>query len=182
MKKVLALLLAVMMLASFVACSAAPAVQSVNEKELLETVWASYADDEKFFAMGGDYNNIVDNAPGACDATDAETLDAMFGFPTANVADIDAAASLMHAMNQNTFTAGAYHMVSADKKADLAAAIKENIMNRHWMCGFPDTLIVASVGDCLVAAFGEASIMETFKTKLTTAYDFTEILYEESLA
>lgn len=181
MKKVLALLLAVMMLTSFVACSSAPAVQSVNEKELLEKVWASYAEDEKFFAMGGDYNNMVDNAPGACDVTDAETLNALFGFPTANIADIDGAASLMHAMNQNTFTAGAYHMVTTDKQA-LADAIKENIQNRQWMCGFPDTLLIASVGDCMVVAFGEASIMDNFKAKLTAAYDFTEVLYEESLA
>lgn len=181
MKKVFALLLAVAMLFSFAACSTAPAVQSVNELELLEKVWASYADDEKFFAMGGDYTTMVDNAPGACSIEDAETLNALLGFPTANIADIDGAASLMHAMNQNTFTAGAYHMVSTDKQA-LADAIKENIMNRQWMCGFPDTLLVVSVGDCMVAAFGEASIMDNFKTKLTTAYDFAEVLYEESLA
>ena len=48
---------------------------------------------------------------------------------------------------------------------DFVEDLEENIKNTQWMCGFPDTLIVASVGnEYIVSAFGNAEIVETFKT------------------
>ena len=55
-------------------------------------------------------------------------------------------------------------------------------MNRQWMCGVPDTLIIASVGgEYVVSAFGNAEIIETFKNNLQAQYEIAEIVYEESL-
>jgi len=61
-------------------------------------------------------------------------------------------------------------------------SLKDNIMNRQWMCGFPDTLIVAKVGgEYVVSAFGNAEIIETFKTNLKATFEMTDIVVEESL-
>lgn len=71
MKKFLAMLLAVLTVCSFAACAAKPAENDTADVEiadaltLLNTVWASYTDDEKFPAAGGDYDeaNMTDGAP-----------------------------------------------------------------------------------------------------------------------
>ena len=157
-------------------------VDVADATELLTNVWGTYTEAELFPIGGGDYENVVMDAPGKYDISKAEEMDSVLGLPQSSAAMIDDAASIMHMMNANTFTCGAYHLTDASNKQAFADALKENIMNRQWMCGFPDTLLVASVGDeYIVSAFGNAEIMETFKTKLTAQYDVAEVMYEESL-
>lgn len=162
-----------------------PVVETVNvadSTELLTNVWSTYEEADKFPIGGGDYENMVMDTVGAFDVTKTEDLDALLGMPAEGAAMIDNAASMMHMMNANTFTAGAYHLTDASNKQALADALKDNITNRQWMCGFPDTLLIASVGgDYMVSAFGNAEIMDTFKTKLQAQYEMTEVIYEESL-
>ena len=57
-----------------------------------------------------------------------ETLAAL-GLP--ETAKVDQAASLIHMMNQNTFTAAAYHCT--DDADALATALRDNIQQRQWM-------------------------------------------------
>lgn len=194
MKKLLSIFLVGMLAFSMIACSGTSSenndvnddvvnVEIADATELLTTVWDSYGEDEKFAIMGGDYVTMVDSAPGKFDISDTESLDAMLGVPVDAVASIDGAASMVHMMNANTFTAGAYHMVADADMTAYSDALKENITNRQWMCGFPDTLIIASVGDeYVVSAFGAADVIENFKTKLLEAYEAADIIYEESLA
>ena len=184
MKRFLAMMLVAAMMLSLVACGkdASKGAADVTPLDALTKVWETYGEDEMFFAMGGDMNNIVDNAPGAYDVADVEGLDAVLGFPQASVALIDEAASLVHAMNANTFTAGAYHVTDDSEVEMLIEDLKDNIMNRQWMCGFPDTLIIVKVGgSTLVSAFGNAEIIETFKTKLLEVHEGAEVVCEESL-
>ncbi len=158
------------------------AVEIADSLEIFTTVWATYGDDEKFSIAGGDYNNSVMDAPGKFNVADTESLDAMLGVPVDSAAMIDDAASMMHMMNANTFTAGAYHVSDPASQQSFCDSLKDNIMNRQWMCGFPDTLIVVTVGDSyVVSAFGNAELIENFKTKLTTEYPVASVLYEESL-
>lgn len=48
---------------------------------LLNTVWATYSEEEKFPVSGGDYDHPVDDAPGAFDISNADNMDYMLGFP-----------------------------------------------------------------------------------------------------
>lgn len=158
------------------------AVDAADSVELLTNVWNTYDEADKFPIGGGDYENMVSDSVGAFDVSKTEDLDALLGMPAEGAAMIDGAASMMHMMNANTFTAGAYHLNPDADAQQLADLLKDNIMNRQWMCGFPDTLLIASVGgEYVVSAFGNAEIMETFKTKLQAQYDVTEVIYEESL-
>ncbi|MBR4027520.1 MAG: hypothetical protein IKJ01_08230 [Lachnospiraceae bacterium] len=158
-------------------------VEIADATELLTKVWATYGEDEKFMAMGGDYNNIVDGAPGKCDVADAETLRSMLCFPTASVENIDDAASLIHGMMANNFTAGAYHVKDAGNVEAIVTALKDEMVANQWMCGIPEKLCIATVGDdYVVAVFGAGDIIETFKTKLTDVYgDAVAVVAEQAL-
>ena len=162
--------------------AAADDTEGKTAVDILNDAWAVYEEDEKFAIAGGDYENMVMDAPGAVNVSDGETLDALLGFPAASADKLDDAASMMHMMNQNTFTAGVYHVVEAGDVQAVADAVKENIMNRQWMCGFPDDLVVYSVGtNYVVAVFGAEDVVDNFEEALESYYASTKILYDEDL-
>lgn len=149
--------------------------------ELLTQVWNRFSDDDKVPVIGGgpEGENMTDGAPGVFDIGDADVLDSRLVFPAASAAKIDSAASLMHMMNANTFTCGAFHAANAGDVADLCAAIRDNIKQRQWMCGFPEKLVIVTVDDYIVSFFGTGSLTEKFKTQLTAAYGSAEVRYDE---
>ena len=189
MKKFVALLLAMTLTLSLTACGGGKTAETTKDDtegktavQILEDVWAVYEEYEKFAIAGGDYTTMVPDAPGAVDVSDGETLDALLGFPADSAGLIDEGASMMHMMNQNTFTAGVYHVTNADDVQTVADAVKENIMNRQWMCGFPDDLVVYSVGTSYVAVvFGAEDVVDNFEDALEEVFASTKILYEEDL-
>lgn len=182
MKKLTAILLVLAMLLAFAACTGSKDDTTTEGKSepagpasalaLLEEVWKTYAEDEKFAAAGGDgtEENSRSDAPGKFGISDAETLDSMLGFPKDSVALIDDAASLMHMMNQNTFTCGAYHVANSSDVDALAAKLKDNILARRWMCGFPEKLVIVAVGDYVLSYFGNGETVDLFTAKLTAVY------------
>ena len=189
MKKLVALMLALTLSFAMTACGGGKNTETTKDDtegktavQILEDAWAGYEESEKFAIAGGDYENMVMDAPGTVNVSDGETLDALLGFPAASAGLIDDGASLMHMMNQNTFTAGVYHVTKADDVQAVADAVKENIMNRQWMCGFPEDLVIYSVGtNYVVAVFGADDIVDNFEDALETYYASTKILYDEDL-
>lgn len=162
------------------------AVEVKDAVEVLTTVWADFygedtPEEKRMYIAGGGYENMVMDAPGAIDPADTDSLTGLLSFPAESVDMIDDAASMMHAMNANTFTAGVYHVVDAKNQQTLADNLKESIKNTQWMCGFPEVMVIAAVNDdYVVTAIGNTDIVETFKTKLTEKYGAT-VLIEESL-
>ena len=150
--------------------------------EILETVWKKYSADDKFAAMGGSEKNMKEDAPGKFDLGDAEALDFELGFPKAEVGKLDDAASLLHMLNQNTFTCGVYHVKNSADIEALAAKIKDNILARNWMCGFPEKLVIMTVGDYIVSVFGAAELISTFTAKLTDSYGSVRQLFDVPIA
>lgn len=190
MKKLLSIFLAAILTFSLVACTAGEKTESSSSAaevasalELLANVWESYEEDEKFAAAGGDMSeeNMTMNGPGKFSTKDAVALDTTLGFPEGSVEKIDEAASLVHMMNANTFTCGAFHVKEAGDLAGVSAAIKDNIMQRQWMCGFPDKLVIMQVGNYLISVFGENEIVDSFQTKLSAAYSSAELLCDEPI-
>ena len=184
MKKILAMILSVMMLMSFAACGGEqPAkLEGVEAPvDILNTVWESYEEENKFFAMGGDWDTPVDNAPGAVANEEFMISSLVCGGDA--TAMVESSASLLHAMNANTFTAGAFQLKEGSDKAAFADAMKANLNGNQWMCGFPEKMLIASLTDeYVVVAFGAADLIDTFNTKLTAAFDVTEVLTNEALA
>ncbi len=188
MKKLLALILAGLMIFTFAACGKKTDGEGANVNEsklegveapvdILNAIWATYdAETEKFFAMGGDFETPVDNAPGAFNISNKENVTAQLVCPEDALAMVDGAASLIHAMNANTFTGAAYS-IKDDASADaFITSIKAAIKGNQWMCGFPEKVLTAKVtDDYVVVAFGNGEIIETFKGKLTAQYDFAVV-------
>lgn len=182
MKKIIAMLLVLVMTMGLAACGSTGEKEEVpaSALEILETVWNSYAEEDKFFAMGGDYTNPVDNAPGVFSLEDGENVTAMLLVPAEQQANIDAAASLVHAMMPNNFTAGVFH-VTGDAEA-FADAMYSAISTNPWMCGFPEKLIVAVIGgEYVLASYGLNDTMGTFESKLTAAYPKADLKYNEAI-
>lgn len=197
MKKIVTLLLVVAMLLTLVACgngskdttangeetTASQAIESKDPLTVLQTVWASYGDDEKFAVAGGDMSeeNSKMDEPGVFSLENKEELDATLGLSAEAAEKVDSAASLVHMMNANTFTCGAFKVKNAEDVASLAEMLKDNILKRQWMCGFPDKLVVASVDDVVLAFFGKNDNIDTFKAKLTAAYASAEVISESPI-
>ena len=190
MKKYLAFIIAAALMLSVAACGKknenkddGKGTSPESAVSLLETVWNSYGEDEKFAVVGGDGDeaNTRDGAPGVFGIEDTESLDYMLGFPAASVGKIDSAASLVHMMNQNTFTCGAYHVKNSSDVESLAGELKDNILARQWMCGFPDKLVIVSVGDYLVSYFGKSEPVDLFTSKLTGAFSDAKQISESPI-
>lgn len=189
MKKFVAMLLATVMTFSLAACGdgktngEGEGTDIPDALTLLNTIWDSYGEEEKFPAMGGDFSeaNMANGAPGTYGIEDASMLDSVLGLPESSASMVDGAASLIHMMNANTFTCGAFHVASSDDVSAVADALKENILQRQWMCGFPDKLIVIRVGDYVISAFGNEELINTFKSKATAAFEEAELVYEEPI-
>lgn len=197
MKKFLSILLTALLVLSLAACSSnnnpggsdtpnnGENESTVNSTlDLLNTVWASYGDDEKFPSAGGDMTeaNMSMEGPGKFGVEDASVLDSTLGFPEASATKIDDAASLVHMMNANTFTCGAYHVVNADDIDAVSAEVKDNIMNRQWICGFPEKLVIVNVDGYIVAFFGTADLVDGFNAKLAAAYTSAKTVCDEPIA
>ena len=57
-------------------------------------------------------------------------------------------------------------------------------MQRQWMCGFPDKLVVAEVGDeYVVTVFGADELVDTFMTHLNGIYGVSAVhtAYDEAI-
>ena len=54
--------------------NAVPRVEVADSAEVLNKVWDTYGDEEKFFVMGGDFDNPVENAAGIFSMENAENM------------------------------------------------------------------------------------------------------------
>lgn len=158
-----------------------PAASSGDPLSILDTVWGTYSEDEKFPAAGGDYEHAVDGAPGSFDVSDGDSLAYQLTFPAGDAGLIDSAAALTHMMNSNTFTCGAFHVASKDNVSQLAQDLRSEFQGKHWMCGFPDKLVVASMGQYVVSVYGNEELVNTFRDKLKGSYPSVTVLYDENL-
>lgn len=188
MKKITSLALALALALTLTACgkkdnTAGSGDSSVpaDATALLTAVWDAHSDDEKFPAAGGDYENPVEDAPGAVSIADADNLNYMLTLPVEDAGKIDGAASLSHMMNANTFTCGALRVKNGDDAAKLAEDLRDAIQNKQWMCGFPDKLVIATLGNYVVSVYGDEELVNTFRDKLQAAYSDAAIAYDEMI-
>ena len=194
MKKIISLVLAAVMVLSMAACNGAnnetpdetqaPAANVPGSAlEILENIWNAYGEDEKFAVIGGNMESPVDGAPGNYDMAYAENLTWNLLVPADQLANVDQAATMIHMMNANTFTSGVVHMAAGADAAAFAAAMREAVQSNRWMCGFPETLVIAVIGgEYVLVAFGVNDAMNPFQTHLAEAYADAEILYNEPVA
>ena len=188
-KKILAVILALAaVITVFAACGGGEGKTEASSFEslvaVLDTVWAKFTEnlgeDEKFVTVGGlDYENST--GAGALDVADVETLVGTFGFPEAEAANVDAVASIMHAMNGNVFTAVAFHTAEGADMAAIAESYKTALTERQWWCGQPDGYaLIKADAEYMIAVYAQQPL-EGFKTAALAAIEGAEIVAEGSL-
>ena len=187
MKKLIAMFLAALTALSLTACAAKSGAQPDASEipdalTILNTVWASYSEDEKFPAAGGDYSeaNMTDGQPGTVGLENASDVEYLLSIPASVVAMADDGASLFHMMNGNTFTCGALRLTDAGKLDEAAKEIRDYIMAKQWMCGFPDKVAVAVVGEYVVSVFGAEDLVNTFMSHLNGIFGVQPV-YDEAI-
>ena len=166
MKKFLTMLLALVMVLSLAACSSQKGGDvnggfPVSAVDLLTAVWNAYPESEKFPVVGGSLDKPVDDAPGP--------------FP------VDDAASLTHMMNANSFTCGAFHVKNSADVSVVTDALRQNVQNTQWMCGFPDKLVVLTYGEYVVALFGADDLVDDFVNTMTATYTGVQTACDEPI-
>lgn len=189
-KRILFALLAVVMVVALAACGGNTEKEPENTitiespAALIDSAWNTIPNKAEIAVMGGDFENMVDGAAGAVSLADAEAVNATLHIDETGLSYVSEAAALTHAMNANTFTAASYKLSDASNAQALVDSLKVSITSTQWMCGFPDTLIIYTVADeYVVAAFGNAEIIENFKNGIATVYGENATLnVEESLA
>ena len=158
-----------------------PAAAVDDALTILNAIWNTYSDEEKFPAAGGDSEHAADGAPGSCDVSNADSLSYLLTFPADDASLIDSAASLVHMMNLNTFTCGAFHVADANNVARLADDLRTTIQAKHWMCGFPDKLVIVTVGQSVLSVYGSEELVNTFRDKLLASYPTAAAVYDEAI-
>lgn len=158
-----------------------PAAAVDDALTILNAIWNTYSDEEKFPAAGGDSEHAVDGAPGSFDASNADNLSYLLTFPADDASLIDSAASLVHMMNLNTFTCGAFHVADANNVAKLADDLRTTIQAKRWMCGFPDKLVIVTVGQSVFSVYGNEELVNTFRDKLLASYPTAAAVYDEAI-
>ena len=200
MKKLTALLLAVAMVFTCVACGNGGNASNggnggsatiKDATELLTKTWEEYnklaTEDTQFPIGGGDFENMTMDVPGKYDVTiegGAEGLTTTYCVPEEAIAKIDDVATGMHMMMSNNFTVVACHVTNAADVESVVAGIKEATLNNRWMCGMPEELVIVTVGgEYVVSVFGLSALVDTFTTALANVYgDAVVTSVEESIA
>lgn len=170
MKKTLSIVLALMMVLAmlvFAGCSkeennggensdvSTPAIESAVD--FYTEVWAAFGSDKQFPCAGGDADHMAE-APAqfAINDTNADTFKYLLHVTDELYAMLDDdAATLQHMMNTNTFSSAVAKLKDPTLASEFAESYKTAIQAQQWMCGFPDKVVVISVGDYVVMAYGQ---------------------------
>ena len=202
MKKILSLLLAVLLVASLAACGGDAQNNGTNEGEkvslpasaleVLEKVWGSYAEDEKFSVVGGDSafhlaemekdeSYVQPSAPGKFALTETDELTYKMLVPETEHSKLTDAATMTHMMNGNNFSCGVYRLAAADVDA-FVTAMKTAITGNQWMCGMPEAMLIATIGgEYVLVAWGVGDAMNPFETKFVAAYPEAKLVVDEAI-
>lgn len=186
MKKLVALLLAALMMVVLVSCtqdekqSDSPSrVDHGSAAQVLSSVWADFSEDEKFYVWGGDYDTIIENDAGTVQSKDFMTYSLLL--PENLYDQVDDVASLIHGMNVNSMTVGMFHLVESADIDAFAQTMRDAIQNKQWMCGFPDELYIANMDGYVLVGFGLTENMSAIQTHFNKLYSNVQVLYQEPI-
>ena len=145
-------------------------------------VWAAFSEDNKFSCIGGDVEHSTEG-PGQFLLTE-ENADSFkyLILVTDELYDMleNDVATLQHMMNTNTFSSAVAKLKDPGKASEFAEAYKTAIQGQQWMCGFPDKVVVISVGDYVVMAYGLEENIENLVAACSAVEEQSTVLVDAS--
>ena len=162
--------------------------------ELLNIIFNGYnaaqaTDDTKLWVGGGNINNfdtVNSEGPAAFVALADEDYDQNLAIPAAEVAKIESAASMFNLMNTNNFNCFTVQFKAGTDVDASINAIKENILNRQWICGAPEKLVMIKMpGDYILVVWGAVQfggIVDPFAASIPTLVEGATVVVEHTFA
>ncbi len=147
-----------------------------SAQEVMDSIFANWEFEYKDSLMGGGYEATVSGAPGTLTATDTATLQNLMYIPEETLSDVTDASFVMNGMNANSFTA---YTVKVSDAAAFGASMKDTLQGTQWICGFPEFLMVYTIGEYCLIAFGAFDVIPTFRTAVTTTYADAVLIYDD---
>lgn len=145
---------------------------------ILENTWFNFCQYTEIPVFGGDYDNVVDGAPGL--STNEDYLLYTMLVPQQEVGQITGAATVTHAMMGNNFTCGVYSMEQDPYM--FADAMAEAILSNQWMCGMPEELVIMVIDNTYVlVCYGIRDFTEPLAECVAGLYPTAEILYHQPI-
>ena len=154
-------------------------VPIADATDIMTKVWQSFeAEDtdgnpynDRFAIMGGHFDTAVMDMPAKYDLTQTTDLELIYCVPQTVSPMLDDAATMVHLMVASTFTAGAYHVSDVANVRSAVDGMKQQIEGNHWLDGFPDSYLVATIDEqYVISAVGNAEVMEYFEAVLKDIY------------
>lgn len=173
--------------------TAAPELAYKSAEELLVLLMNTYnesaAEEAKLYVAGGNnfnFDTVKMDAPAKFVALADSDYDANLGYPEADVAKLDDAASMFNMMNANVFNCAAFHFANSADVDAMVEPLKANILARQWVCGAPEKLVIIKMpGDYLVMIWGATSfggIVDPFAASIPTTVEGASIVVEHTFA
>ncbi len=208
MKKILALILASMMLLTLVACgntntttdettTEAPStvVEVKSAEDMLNaTVEAFLAEVAPLFELsveevkeyfnGGYFSENEDtHCTGAAKVLpldDEYAIGTLMSGTLISEANLEKIddAAIFTGMNANNFTTFVYHVKNSADVATIASDFESVVTNNMWFCGFPEIYFAIQVGDYIFAGFGLEAQVNVMKTAIAATYENATVLCE----
>ncbi len=209
MKKMIALLLVLVMVASMIAAcgkkedtyvttvpttegttaaqteetpeNAEETVTDAQAADVLSTLWDAM-EGEKPEIMGGHRSAEIIGTPADYDLTYTEDIQADLMVPAEQVENISQAASFVHLLRAENLTCGAFLLKEGVDAEAFVEAMRTNIQGNKWVCGWPEQLVIAQVnGTVVVTAFGAADLIESLNNGLKSGFEDVDVLYNEEI-
>ena len=210
MKKLIALLLAVVMVMSMVACGTnnnttagetentepakgADEVFNAAVAKFLATLAPLFdvaVEDMQYFFGGGYFSEDETTVKmGEAGKTPLDVEDAVNTFKMVSLiseetfAKIDDAAVFHHSMNMNTFAASSMKVANAADVESVANSLKNSVGgNEVWDCGFPERYLIITVDAYVISVYGNADMVNAMKTAVTETYANAVVVADEAFA
>ncbi len=150
--------------------------------ELLLKIWQQYKDEDRFSAYGGTVENAVDDGPGGLNMDNVDELTNRYLIPQSRLGNVQEAASLVHMMNSNIFTAVAVKLSENVDRKTFYEDWRNAIQSNQWICGQPDRMVMVGVGDSsLIMAFGSTDAINAFMDNLQKVHQGAQVFYNEAI-
>lgn len=132
---------------------------------VLEAVWDKTP--EKFPCYGGGATDYNENKPGKLDLSEKDFMTNALLIPSDVQENVTDAATLVHMMNSNIFTGVALKTNGMDVN-EAAKKIENTFLNNHFICGMPDKIVIVSLQDYVVYAYGKKGVIDEFKGNISS--------------
>lgn len=188
-------ILPVMVFLMLTACSAKPAIPAVTlptasgtmtfsaqtgtartqSAVFLQTLWADFSQSIPFDVFGGTDNRPVWDAPGDVDLGEVAQLQERYLIPQGYRHRLHSGASVTHLMNPSVLTLVALQLEQPEEAKEFLRAWQRTVQDHVWPCDSPQRLLVASVQEQMVMAYGRSDVMEDLRKSLVKVYPAAQI-------